>query len=338
MFNHFQKIQELTYQGDMSQALNYYGQIEVENENEPDQLDLSMLHANILHETSGTTDHGQAIVEHRRISETAYYLQARLLYLKNDHTNAAEIFRELSSCSKSVRIKSAALIGLACTELVDAVRVTIDHRMNEISELMPQCALPEKLAGMLFLSNYHSRVSKNQVCAMQLQNLVISTAIAKGWNYFIMRALYGLIESNSEANNKIAARGHFDLLSIYCKSLHQENLLSLAKNRFRSLLTDEASIEIDVQGLRIKMGRRWVKMHRKPLLLKFLAQVSQNAGGVSCKELASELWPGMRYQRLSIEARLYDLAKRAKNLLQTEGFGHIGISFRAGSCLLFYDR
>jgi hypothetical protein len=336
MNNHYEKIQDLTYLGDMNQVLEYLGNIDPENNT--DSLRLSLLHANILEETGGLARSNQSFLKNRRDSETSFYLQARLLYLKQDYFTSLDMFRELSQCSGSIKIKAAALMGIANIQLSDPNCTNVNDRMNDLSALMNQAAPPEKMAGMLLLGDYHNRVRNDQVSAMQLQNFVMSRSLTKGWNYFVVRAIYGLIGSNSVSGNKVAARKLFDLLSIYCKSLNQEHLLSMAKDRFRSLLTDETSVEVDVEGMKIKMGRRWVRMNRKPLLLNFLAKIFQNPDGISIIDLASALWPDKPFQKLSVEARIFDLAKRAKNFLRTEGFGHIGISFRAGFCILFYDN
>ena len=144
----------------------------------------------------------------------------------------------------------------------------------------------------------------------------LSLAAAKTWNYFVTRCLYGLAlvaEKNEQQSELLWT------LNILRSFVDESELLyfsHLVNERFANQFTINTPIEFDSQNMRIMVKDRWLAFHDKPLLYRFLEILHKMQTFVGKDTLATDLWPDEDYKPRVHDPRIFDIAKRARQLIE----------------------
>ena len=174
----------------------------------------------------------------------------------------------------------------------------------------------DRISLTIFLGNYYLASGASTELAKSYFSKALSLAAAKTWNYFVTRCIYGLAlvaEKNEQQSELLWT------LNILRSFVDESELLyfsHLVNERFANYFTINTPIEFDNQNKRIMVKEKWLAFHDKPLLYRFLEMLHQQQTFVGKDALATDLWPDEEYKPRVHDPRIFDIAKRARQLIE----------------------
>ena len=250
-------------------------------------------------------------------TEAYLYVSGRMAYLDGNYEDAEGFFKALIDKSESVQDYYRALIGLAniyySQERFDRIR-PIMSEIEELSDVVPE---DSRLSYLLLKATVLYAADSQIGQAKQLHYKVIASSQKRGWTYFIIKSLYGLATICSKENNKEALEANLQLLRCYLDPSEAVFLAYLVNNKFKEdNFAVSSPVSFDMNLKRVGIGGQWVALHDKPLLFKFLELLNSKGRFVSKQELAEYLWPTQQYKQKSHDPRIFDIARRIRQLIE----------------------
>ena len=233
------------------------------------------------------------------------------------HDRCERLFKLLAEQSENVTDYYRALIGLANTYYSTKRYGEIRRYFNEIEELYDVVPADSQFSFLLLKANYFyvadGRISESQ----KLFYDVITGATKKRWNYFIIKALYGLATISQKQNNQEALLANLQLLRCYLNPDESVYLTYLVNEQFKeSNFTVHCGLQFDPEFKRIGIQGKWIKLHDKPLIYRFLELLNGLGRFVSKQEIAAELWPDQEYKSKMHDPRIFDIARRVRAMIE----------------------
>lgn len=244
------------------------------------------------------------------------YASARLLYFDSRLAEAKTIFQRLvdSDCSPSLRFKG--LLGVANTLYTMRDYEAIPEILQELLSFEPLENEDEKLSLLIFLGNFYYAAGDNYDLAKDYFRKAMSGAAARSWTYFIVRSLIGLATVCEKSGQTAELSWTLNVLQAFVDNSQQLYMIHLVNKQFKQHFTLNAPLEFDTANSRIFVNNRWIAFHEKPLLFRFLLMLHENEMFVSKEQIATMLWPEERYKPRIHDPRIFDIAKRARSMIE----------------------
>lgn len=244
------------------------------------------------------------------------YASARLCYFDERLKQAKSLFQKVveSDTSKSLRFKG--LLGVVNTLYTQKDFVEIPEILQELLAFEPLEHDDEKLSLLIFLGNYYFALGNNYELSKDYFRKAMSIAASRSWTYFIVRSLIGLATVCEKQNQTSELSWTLNILQAFIDNSQQIYLIHLVNKQFKQHFTLDASLEFDTTNSRIFVNSRWVAFHEKPLLFQFLLMLHENEMFVSKQQIASALWADERYKPRIHDPRIFDIAKRARSMIE----------------------
>ena len=256
------------------------------------------------------------------------YALARLAYMDYKADEARPLFEEIHAQTTNESYKFKSLLGVANTYYSQSDFAKIPALITELHTFEPLKRDDERISLMIFLGNYYFASGASSELAKQYFKKALSTAAANTWTYFITRSLYGIAaicEKEAHANELLWT---LDILQSFVDQSEQRFFAHVVNDKFKSHFSINTPMEFDTANRRIMLKDRWLPFHDRPLLFQFLLVLHMNGNFVDKEALAKELWPEEGYKPRVHDPRIFDIAKRARNLI--EGYEHQPVVLLSG--------
>lgn len=311
-------LKDLFYRSRFSEVLQILSAMELEKPLSPEFM---LIRANTLFELHKVGEAKQILVQYHDEGDPNdpewIYASARLFYFDSRLTEAQDLFKRIteSDCSKSQRFKG--LLGTVNTMYTRKDYDSIPEILQELLAFEPIEQDDERLSLLIFLGNYYFAACNKPDLAKDYFKKALSGAASKSWTYFIVRSLIGLATVCEQEGHHSELSWTLNILQAFIDNSQQLYLIHLVNKQFKQHFTVNASLEFDTANNRIFVNNRWVAFHEKPLLFRFLLMLHENEMFVSKEQIAVKLWPEEKYKPRIHDPRIFDIAKRARSMIET---------------------
>ncbi len=245
------------------------------------------------------------------------HMIARLRYLDENHEAAGQLWRELLSQKEAESHHFKSLIGVANV-------LYSQDRLDEIPALLENLTLlktgvskDESLSLLILKGNYYAAKGENLEKATECFNAVISESVGLGWTYFMIRGLFGLACVAQKDENLTTLRVHVDLMDSILKN--SDNLLMkyLINKRFHTNgFVCSTDVDVDYESKRIRLNDKWFDFHKTPKLFEFFSVLYGSNTFVTKETIAKTLWDHEIYKPRSHDPRIFNIAKRVREVIE----------------------
>lgn len=250
-------------------------------------------------------------------SEDYLYSVASFHYHDEKYAKAEAIFSDLVEQSETLAVFNRSKLALANIYIAQKKWQKYRDIVPDLEELSEVVPLDEKIIYYLQKANGY-RVFTGQVEeAKKLFQQIITMASARGWSYFIIRALEGMAQLQESQGHHEAVNALLDVISSYFRKGETQYLQYLVHKKYKNLrLPDSSSLKLDRDNQRVAIGEQWLELSQKPLLFSFLTCLYQADGFCSKQDIAGFLWPDQEYRGKIHDPRIFDIARRIRVLIE----------------------
>jgi hypothetical protein len=201
-------------------------------------------------------------------------------------------------------------------------------QLSRLEALLPKDDDADLLALLLFRANL-ARLAGDQGGTEREGARAFQLAVKHGWSFFIQRSLYVLANLHQDLGQITAARCHLKLLKAVVDPEESVYMCYLVNQRFMEQdLALPTTFRFDADNFRVMISGQWLHLDNKPLIFAFLRCLHECTGFVEKECLAERLWPGEAYNPVVHDARIFDIARRTRALI--ECYEHQPVSLLSG--------
>lgn len=293
-------------------------------------VELALLQASAYYELNDLESAKKAIKDAldgvESSTDCCIYACARLCYLNGELEKSDELFSELLEYTDDQEYQFKALLGLANIAYVRALYGTITkEQFKEVLEPMMfdlEHCLPEGKNSLLisfeFFKGHCKRLLMecDQAEILAHYKTVVKIASRHNWTYYQAKGLYGQAAVYQAFNELNQMKWTLDLLEAFIDE-NEMIMFSRVVNKMFEDYKERTSLPVkfDTRNQRICFGESWVPLHDRPLIYRFLESVQGQESFVSKGTVAKSLWPDQEYKPRIHDPRIFDVAKRARNIL-----------------------
>jgi len=302
----------------------------------PTSAQLGLLKANAHYELHQIPKAIAALKAIRAVNETMdedyLYALARLNYFDNDHRSALEIFTEIHEKSTSERHQFKSLLGIANIHYSAKDFHKVPALVERLRSFEPLEEDDERISLAIFLGNYSLNTDVNRSIPRGYFKKSLGIAANRTWNYFVNRSLFGLAAVAAKESQHQELEVTLDILRSMVDQSESLYFTYLVNEEFKDhAFSLDTEIEFDNSNKRIMVNNRWITFHERPLVYRFLETLHQRGDFTPKDHLARDLWPEEAYKPKVHDPRIFDIAKRARSLIEPyENQPTILLSGRAG--------
>lgn len=311
------RLQDLFYRCKFSELLGEIEQLEASGQSDSE---VALIKANTLfelHRVDESRDVLKSIRQAKDAFDEAYlYSAARLCYLDDNPVDARPLFLEIYSQTAKDNYKFKALLGVANTHYTQGEFGKIPDLITQLHAFEPLPRDDERISLMIFLGNYYFASGTSSELAKQYFKKALSAAAAKTWTYFITRSLYGIAAICEKEGQASELMWTLDILQSFVDQSEQLFYAYLVNVKFKAHFSINTPMEFDTANRRIMIKDKWLAFHDRPLLFQFLLLLHMNGSFVDKEAIAKDLWPEEGYKPRVHDPRIFDIAKRARNLIE----------------------
>jgi tetratricopeptide (TPR) repeat protein len=311
-------LQDLFYRSKFGQLLTELDAIEAENEVLSNEL--LLLKANVLFELHKVAECKDILKQVRKSNDTFdvnyLYAAARLAYLDGENENALALAEEIYNQTDDPHQKFKSLLGIANTHYTLGSMTKIPKIIEDLCSFEPLKKDDERISLMIFLGNYYFASGASSDLAKTYFKKAMTTSAANTWTYFITRSLYGMacVHERAKATNELMWT--LDILQSFVDESEQLFFSHIVNSKFKSHFAISTPVEFDTENRRVLIKNAWIPFHDKPMLFQFLLLLHERSSFVTKDSIAADLWPDEGYKPRVHDPRIFDIAKRARHLIE----------------------
>ncbi len=250
------------------------------------------------------------------LEEDCLYVCAHLHYFNQDFKAAQDMFLDLLELSDDPNLQFKGLLGLANVLYSIDDFEKLDVILSDLRNFSGSQDRADKICLMILLGNYHAEQTRNYDKAQRYFREALEWSATSCWTYFIARSLLGQAIV-SQRSGQLAEMN-------WCRGMLRAFVGNNEGVRFSHLVCQQfegeqvpvmGAMEFDRENHRIFITDQWVPLHDKPLLYRFLEIIHGSRQFVSKAVLAAQLWPHEGYRARLHDPRIFDIAKRVRDLV-----------------------
>jgi tetratricopeptide (TPR) repeat protein len=251
------------------------------------------------------------------------YAAGRLSYLDQRCDLATKYFERIVERTTNLRLQFKATLGLANCVWDESIGEDTQNAkalagyVAELCAFEPLERVDDRIALAIFLGNYYLHSGSSTELARKYFKRALSTAAAAGWTYFMGRAIHGLAHVARVEGNHTELSYHLEMLRSFVEGSEQAAFSFVVNRDFANELTLRTAIEFDQVNKRVLLKDRWVAFHDKPMVYRFLELLRFQSDFVTKENIAVDLWPEEPYRPRIHDPRIFDIAKRARQMIET---------------------
>lgn len=247
------------------------------------------------------------------------YARARIEYQLCNYDAALKHAQEMIAKAKTLRDRFRGML-VECNVYYSKNELDrIPEYLEELRPLSAQLPVEDKIGLIMLRANYErSKGGSMLQAAKESYSEAATLASAHSWSHFSNRAFYGLALALKTEGLEAELRATLRILR--CLVVPNESLFLtyLINSDFKDdNFSIGVPIEFDEGRMRISVNGKVLQLHEKPLIFSFLHSLHEHDKFLSKEELSERLWVGERYNPLIHDARIFDIAKRARGVIET---------------------
>jgi hypothetical protein len=311
--------QDLFYRCKFSELLEVLEREQAEGETlDPDKL---LVKANALfelHRVQEARDTLRSVSRTRDGFDESYlYALARVTYLDGRFDEARRIFAEVARETKDERHRFKGLLGVANSFFSTSRFDDMWSVIKELSSFEPLERDDDRISLTILLGNYWLASGRDNHLAKNYFKKALGAAAANTWTYFITRSLFGMATVCEREGQTSELAWTLEILTSFVDESEQLFFAHIVNEHFKSHFSINVPMEFDTANRRIMIKSRWVPFHDKPLLFQFLLLLHTKGAFVGKEDIAVHLWPHEEYKPRLHDPRIFDIARRARQLIET---------------------
>ena len=313
LINH---VQDLFYRSKFNEVIQ---RINLQAKEEPITTDLLLIKANAyfeLHQVEKCKEILETACDQESESDDYLYALARISHLDNESAKSKYFILKLTDSAQTKSQKFKATLGLANILFSENNYSALPKLIEKLCSFEPLERADERISLMIFLGNYYMGTGTSNDVARTYFKKALSLSSSHTWTYFITRSLYGLACVLEKENQHAELMWTLEILNSFVDESQQKFFSHLVNKKFQQYFTINTPIEFDQSNTRIFIKDKWVTFYDKPMLFKFLNMLHDRNSFVEKKEIAEGLWPEDVYKSRVHDPRIFDIAKRARNLIE----------------------
>lgn len=313
-----EELQDLFYRCKFSNVIASIQQIEDRTGNL--SAELLLIKANSQFELHNVEEAKATLKEVRASSdgldEGYLYAVARVSHLDGNAAAAREFVQQILENTEDPHHKFKALLGIANTYYSEGEFAKIPPLIERLCSFEPLGKVDLRISLMIFLGNYYFASGSSSELARNYFKKALATSAAHTWTYFITRSLFGQAAICEKEGQHAELMWTLETLQSFVDESEQLLFTHIVNSRFKAYFSINTPVEFDSENQRIFIKDKWVAFHDKPMLFKFLMLLHQKQSFVEKNEIASDLWPQEGYKSRVHDPRIFDIAKRARNMIE----------------------
>jgi hypothetical protein len=280
----------------------------------------ALLKANTLFEQHHVSEARETLKSLSRSSDAfdeAYlYALARTCYLDERELEARSVFQEIYANTQSPTYRFKSLLGIANTYYSQSDYARLPPIIDDLLAFEPLPRDDERISLMIFLGNYYLASQTSHALAKEYFKKALSHAAANTWTYFVTRSLYGIASVCEQDGQSAELMWTLEILQAFVDQSQQRFFSYVVNKKFKNHYTINTPMEFDTANKRLMIKNRWLPFHEKPLLFQFLLLLHNRGNFVGKEAIAQDLWPDEDYKPRLHDPRIFDIAKRARQLIE----------------------
>ena len=311
-------LQDLFYRSKFAQVLVELDAI-AEKEGQLES-ELLLLKANVHFELHQVEECKSILQQVRKsndsFDENYLYAAARLAYLDGEHNAALQLAEEIHNNTQDKHHKFKSLLGIANTLYSQGNMAKIPKIIEDLCSFEPLEKEDERISLMIFLGNYYFASGSSTELAKNYFKKALSTSASKTWTYFITRSLYGMACVHEKSQSTAELLWTLDILQSFVDESEQLFFSHIVNTKFKNHFSISTPVEFDTENKRVLIKSSWIPFHDKPMLFQFLLLLHERSSFVPKDHIAADLWPTENYKPRVHDPRIFDIAKRARHLIE----------------------
>ena len=309
------KFHRLYYQCHFAEVLQGIGELPTESLT-PEIL---LIKANTLFELNRLEEAREALAasaQQDRDSDVQLHALARMSYMAKGYEEAREIWHSLYEQTSSEHYKFVALLGIANSLYDERDETLLPSLIEELDTETEQFVRPDdEICLHHLLGNYALTFLEDFNAARKHYEKALSIAAKHNWNYFMIRSFFGmaLIAREEEKFNEL--KWTLRILENFVDMSEANYLNCIIKDEFSNQFAANSPVEFDRENMRLMVKDSWITLSERPKLYEFLEFLHIQGSYVEKRQIATRLWPAEDYKPRVHDPRIFDIAKRVRNLL-----------------------
>ena len=294
--------------------------VDLQSYPEQQYIEVQLLKANALHEL----DQGEeslallkGLWTFRQVDNRAAYLYslARISYHDGNYEKALSYFEEIINCASDVQTKFRGFLGAANVYYSLDQLTQIPPLLAQLEMLKNRVAAEDQISLSILYANYYRLHQTDGIMAEKYFQQALGLATQQSWPYFMMRCIYGLAMIAQERRDYASSKTLQSVLDAMLKNSETIAFANIVKTRLNPSPAEKNFIQLRPKELKLKIAKDWLDLHKKPLIFGFINALYKTEGFLDKASMSRQLWPGQQYLPHTHDPRIYDLAKRVKQLL-----------------------
>ena len=258
-----------------------------------------------------------AVQPELRGSPLLEYARGKLAYFEEDFDQAEESFAHLSQRSNDSKTIFRGLLGLANIFYSSDQLKKIPLLIARLESLKAYVTTEDLISLEMLTGNFYREYGPDQILAKRYFSKALSMATHKSWNYFIMRALYGLASVSQKNNKQQDLRCTLEILEAMLQYSESVFFKHLVNRKFKeSNFSINTAFKINSKQMTVCIEGKLLDLHKSPMIFNFIELLHQHRDFVAKPMIANTLWPEQTYLPKSHDPRIFDLAKRVRQIVE----------------------
>lgn len=314
-------LRQLFYRSRFSQVVQTVNQMALKNSDRK-TVESLMIKANALYELHQVGEAKSLLsdlnCEINQQCPKLVYSKARIQYFLGNHESAKILFSKAVTEAIELETLIKSLLGLANVHYsLGDKKLTLKY-LKELEASEPLTHPEDRICLFLANANYESKLNGNPSRANMLLTKALQESSKESWSYFYYRSLYGLAGLALTENKHHELTAILKILRASIEDSESTFLSFMINEKFKdSKFTINTHLEFDPFNLRILIKNTWLAFHDKPALYNFLQVLHNKRTFVSKEEIAQNLWQKEDYKPRVHDPRIFDLAKRARSIIES---------------------
>ena len=248
-------------------------------------------------------------------SKACTYLKGRLAYYMRDFDSACYHFQQCRKADE-ISLQQKAILGeVSALEGKGEIEGS-QKLLQESKPVFRGCAPDTQISWHHHLAAAACRQG-NTKQAEKLYLTSYKTATEQGWGMFLKRTLLQLAKLFSQPDPSRAAT-YLALLEAIVDGAQDRYLIYLIHRDLGALRPQfhDTSLSLNTQTMVLKKGSTIISLLSKPLVCHFLAGLADQELFQDKESIAAKLWPEEGYNCSTHDLRIYNLAKRTRELIE----------------------
>ena len=270
------------------------------------------------------------------ISVELLYVLGKVAYQNLEFKKAGHYFQQQLNESESLMYFFRAKLGLLLVYRDTNERALAEEVIEELEEMKNEAQVEESICYDLFFCAAYKFLGMNPENCLSKVMSAIKKAQQQNWIYYVTKGLYSMAILYRDMGQDQSLLSTLRLLSCYLDHDEMRWVSDHVESQFGFKIDVAKPKTIcDHQTMRLQFLSTSADLSRSPKVFSFVTYLEEHGRFVDKESMAKHLWPNETYSPRSHDPRIFDIARRARDIINEHGDGYTTIlSGRAGYKLI----